>query len=322
MKQKWLSLLCIAALLTAILCGCGATASTESQSAYDAASKAEPMDMPMVEYSYAGGMTNDTTVSTEEAGTETAVTEPLQITAEKIIYTANVQLETMEFDTTVAAVEKSVTDIGGFVEYSDVSGDSTYLDDGSVHIRNRRAFYTVRVPAEKLDAFLQQAGTIGNVIGSSKSAQNVTSQYTDFEARKASLVAQETRLLELVAAAEDIDALITLESKLAEVRYEIESFQRELNNLDSRITYSTVDLSVREVEVYQPTPTVQRNLWQRMGDAFVRGWKSFVRGLGNLLVSISGNFFTLVVVVIIAVVGFFMGRKIIRKKKAKKNTED
>lgn len=313
--KKLLAILCIFALLTAALCGCGQSVdmqeTTELYSADKFASGAtEPEAAPM-DYGYVDGMTSDSSTAEEAAPQTVSMTE-------KIIYTANVNLETMEFDATITALDKAVADIGGFVENSEVSGDTSYDDSGSVHIRDRRAYYTVRIPADKLNAFLVQAGGMGNVVSSSKSAQNVTSQYTDFEARLASLQTQETRLLELMEQAEDIDALITLESKLAEVRYEIESIQRSLNDLDSRIAYSTVDLSIYEVELYQPTPTVQRTFWQRMGDAFVRGWKGFVRGLQNFFVWLSGSIFTLIVLAAIGTGAFLFVRRLVRKRRAKK----
>lgn len=317
--KKYVVLLVIFALLVSALWGCGATASSQKFESADTV-VTMPMLKPEESYGYAEGMTQNSMTMDAGAG---AIQNPAPAAtaAEKIIYSANVQMETMEFLKTVEALENTIAQFGGFVENSDVNGDTSYLDDGSVHIRNRNAFYSVRIPAERLDEFLQQTGTLGNVTGSSKSAVNVTSQYTDHEARRASLEAQETRLLELVAAAENIDSLIALESKLAEVRYEIENIQRTLNDLDSRIAYSTVDIYVREVEVYEHTPTVQRSLWQRMGDAFVRGWKSFVRGLGNFLVGLSGAIFPLLLVVGIGIGIFFVVRTFLRKKKAKKENK-
>ena len=316
--KKLIAILCILLLLVGSLAGCGASTEAYEQSA-STKSQNTPMESPMADYGYVDGMTSTSITATEEAAAEEpAVPQPQQNMAEKIIYTANVHLETMDFTASVAALDKAVADFGGFVERSEVNGDTSYDDDGTVYLRNRHAFYTVRIPAEKLESFLSQTGGFGNVVSSNKSAQNVTSQYTDFEARLVSLQTQETRLLELIAEAADIDALITLESKLADVRYEIESIQRNLRDLDSKIAYSTVDLSIYEVEIYQPTPTAKRTFWQRLGDAFVRGWKGFVRGLENFFVWLSGAVFTLVIVAAIGTGVFFLLRKFIRKRRDKK----
>ena len=78
---------------------------------------------------------------------------------------------------------------------------------------------------------MSAAGEIGNVTSSGKSAQNVTSQYTDYEARLKSLYLQEERLLEMLGKATDLDSLITLEARLSEVRYEIERIERDLRHL-------------------------------------------------------------------------------------------
>jgi len=318
--KKLFAILCILLLLMGALTGCGATASTESAKSQYAG--AEP-GAPMADYGYTDGMSTQSFTVTEESTTEdVSAAEQLPNPAEKIIYTANVNLETMDFDASIAALDKAVAQFGGFVERSEVNGDSSYDENGTAYLRNRHAYYTVRIPAEKLNEFLSLTGGLGNVVNSNKSAQNVTSQYTDFEARLTSLQTQETRLLELIAEASDIEALITLESKLAEVRYEIESIQRSLRDLDSKIAYSTVDLSIYEVELYQPTPAVQRTFWQRLGDSFVRGWNRFVRGLENFFVWLSGSIFTLIILAAIGTAVFFLLRKIVRRRKAKKAKKD
>lgn len=95
--------------------------------------------------------------------------------------------------------------------------------------------------------------TYGNVLSTSRSAQNVTSSYTDFEARLSSLNTQEERLLDMLSKSTDVETLIALEQRLSDVRYEIEAIERNLRNYDAQIRYSTIDLSIREVELYTPT---------------------------------------------------------------------
>ena len=108
----------------------------------------------------------------------------------------------------------------------------------------------------------------------------MTSQYTDYEARLDSLRTQEERLLAMLEKSEDVESLIALEQRLADVRYELESIERNLRNLDLQISYSTVNLNPRgEVEVYTPTVPVQRTFSEKLSDAFSDGWTGFVRGL-------------------------------------------
>ena len=54
----------------------------------------------------------------------------------------------------------------------------------------------------------------------------------------------------MLSKSEDVETLIALEQRLSDVRYEIESIERSLRNYDMQIRYSTVELDLREVEVY------------------------------------------------------------------------
>ena len=335
MKKRYLSLLLAVLLLTTALTGCGASApksdaamdyfagsSTGSAMAPDYKFEMEE-SMDMVTDSMNGSAVVMPEAPMEEpkvpdSGKVDAAAGTAAQMSEKIIYSANVEMETLEFDKTVNSLESTVASIGGFIEGSNVSGDTSYDADGNVQILNRRAWYTVRVPAEKFSQFLTFAGELGNVISTNRNAQNVTSQYTDFEARLESLQVQEERLLEMMKKSDDINGLITLESRLSDVRYQIESIQRNLKNLDGKLAYSTVDFTIREVRVYQPTVKVQRTFWQRLGDSFGRGWDNFVDGWADFAVGLVGSIFPLTVFVIIVVAAVLILRKVVKKSRQKR----
>jgi hypothetical protein len=143
-----------------------------------------------------------------------------------------------------------------------------------------------------------------------------------------SLRTEETRLLELMQKADDINALIQLESRLSQVRYDIESIQRNLSNLDNRVAYSTVNFNIREVRVYQPSANVQRTFGQRIADSFSRGWENFVDDLGDFFVDFVGAIFPLTVFVIVVIVVLSIVRRKVKKCRAAKcavkeeNTEE
>ena len=209
-KQSILAILIAALLVLTVFTGCAANskmapadpASMDSSyydSTQEAAAAETPMEAPAEpeeEFAY-------DTVATTEAGSGAAETpEPDDSVADytaKIIYTASVSIETTEFDKAVAALESQVQKIGGFVESSNVTGDTQYNSDGTTSIVNRWAYYTVRIPCEQFEAFLHETEGFGNVISTSRDAQNVTSAYTDYEARLSSLNTQEERLLDMLS---------------------------------------------------------------------------------------------------------------------------
>ena len=327
-RQTLLALLMTLLLLTGLLTGCGASAGgVTEEMGYMTNTQTAPMEAPMammdmamkeeaVEQEFSTYTTNDDT-----AGSGMEV-EQVQTYAEKIIYSGHVYMETTEFDNAIAALDKAVQDFGGFVQDSNVNGHTRNYDDGTTKVVDRWSCYTIRIPAEKFDAFMTLAGELGNVTSSSRNAENVTSQYTDHEARLASLRTQEERLLVMLEESGDLESLIQLEARLSEVRYEIESIERNLRDLDQRLAYSTVTLELQEVSVYTPTANAQRSFGEKVADAFRDTWKSFGRGWQNFAVGLVYALPTLLLLAAFAVIGFICGRKIIRKRRQRKEKND
>ena len=312
----------LALLLLLSLVGCGAKGELSTSDMAMEVPAEEPA-APMPDYEGWDVITEEEAEPAEaESGT---AAEPDDATvAEKIIYSASLSAETTAFDTAIASIESMVTESGGYIQSSNVSGDTRYNDDGTTSVVNRYASYTVAVPSEKFEDFLNQTGTIGNVTNLNRSAENITSRYTDTEARIESLKVQEERLLAMMEESGDLESLIALEQRLSEVTYEIESYQRELNDWDRRVAYSTVSIDLWEVSVYTPTVPVTRTFGEKLGDAFSDGWRGFVRGLQNLvllLAELLPNLVLLSVIVLAVVFGIRTIRKRRAAKRAKKATK-
>ena len=237
MKKQYrlLALFLSVLLMLSALAACGAKSATSDAAATDTAQSTGSAAMEE------NGMAMDmgTTEAAPEAPAENSDTgdsggstpAQLDLSEQKIIYSADVTVETLEFDKALDALDQMISELGGFAESANVSGNSRYGSDGAVQITDRAAYYTIRVPADRFREALDRTGSIGNVISATEDAQNVTSQFIDQEARQTSLEVQEQRLLELLAQAADVDTLVTLEARLSEVRYEIESIERTLRNM-------------------------------------------------------------------------------------------
>ena len=185
--------------------------------------------------------------STELPQNAAAAQDP---TERKLIRNVSMNLETREFDALTKSISDAVTFFGGYMEQSDVSGNSLYWSDER---SSRCSNLTARIPENKLDAFLTEVSGQGNVTYKNESVQDVTLQYTDITSRKKTLQMEQDRLWELLGKAESIDAVIALEARLSEVRYQLESIESQLRTLDNQIVYSTVYLSIQEVQVLTST---------------------------------------------------------------------
>ena len=326
MKKTRLLALVLALVLTCSLAACAAksaapmaydnTASAADQYKSDAVSAEMPAEAPTMEETERA----ENSITTQSyAGQDDAASDaPTESLADKMIYSANLEIQTTEYDAAIAALESSVTAFGGFVEQSNTYGDIRYNDDGTSRVVNRMADYVVRVPATRFQEFLSQADGLGNVLSCNRYAENVTSRYTDQEARLASLYTQEERLLSMLEKSEDVESLIALEERLADVRYEIESIERNLRNLDRRIAYSSVTISLHEVEIYTPTKPVQRTFGEKLSDALTDGWRSFSRGVQYFLIDLVYALPGIILFLLIAGAAVLIALRLRKKHKAKK----
>lgn len=312
-QRSILALLLTLLLLTGCLTACGASGKSTANAAagYDQAAAEEAPSAEPSAFVYEVQETADIATAVQGGGLDMESTDGF---SEKIVYTGNVSIQTTAFDDAVAALEQAVQAYGGFVQDSSVQGYTETYADGTTAVVDRWANYTVRIPADKFNSFMAMTEGIGNVTSSSRTAENVTSQYTDYEARLDSLKIQEERLLAMLEQSGDLESLITLESRLSEVRYEIESIERNLRNLDQRLTYSTVYLNMQEVALYTPTVPVTRTFGEKLSDAFSDGWKGFVRGVQNLCIGLASSLPILVLLAVLAVAAILTVRKVRRKR--------
>ena len=317
-QYRMIALFLSVLLMLSALAGCGAKSATSDTAAGETASSTGSAAMEE------NGMAMDmgTTEAAPEAPAENSDTgdsggstpAQLDLSEQKIIYSADVTVETLEFDKALDALDQMISELGGFAESANVSGNSRYDSDGTVQITDRAAYYTIRVPADRFREALDRTGSIGNVISATEDAQNVTSQFIDQEARQNSLEVQEERLLELLSQAADVDTLVTLEARLSEVRYEIESIERTLRNMQNQVDYSTITLSLYEVAVYTPTASVQRTFGQRVSDALSGGWTNFSRTMEDLFIGILYSLPALLLLAVIVIVAVVVIRRVRRKR--------
>ena len=225
-----------------------------------------------------------------------AVEDRQASTSPQIIYTANLTLESKDYDTARAALDAALNDAGGYLESS-----SEYSDVGS----SRSVNLTFRVPEENYQSFLDAVAQAGNVTYKSQQADDVTTQYMDVETRLANLEAQRTRLQELQAQADNLSDLLQIETSLTDVQSQIESWQSQLDWYSNQVQQCTVYVNLSEVQNYTPT---DESFLGSVGAAFAQGWSNFVNGLQQLAVWLAGAW-PVVLVVAAAAAGFAVWRK-------------
>lgn len=311
-REKFLQAVFAAVLGAAVLSACGKSAQYDSgAAAYDTAASTASYDAGN-DYLISNGVAALNEMAEAELEEEYDVAEPGNdvtkgqqnaLEGRKLIKTVNLSVETEQFDDFVPALERQVTSLGGYIEdMSSYNRSNHYSADyiGTKYLRY--ANMTIRIPKENLDSFLSTVSEQSNVVGRSESVTDVTLQYVDLESHKKALIAEQDRLLELIGQAESVEDIITIEGRLSEVRYQLESMESQLRTYDNKIDYSTVYLSIDEVEQY--TPTDETTVGQRISSGFMDSLRGVGRGISNFAIwfVISLPYIVVWVVIIVAVI--------------------
>lgn len=310
--KKWTALL-LALIMTLSLCACGSVSMDSSQTEAVSA-PAEKYSMPRGSNGTATGLASmDMAASAGESdygGNDSgeAQSDVPDENPEKIIYSADATVETTEFDDTIDALGDLIREYGGWVQSSSINGANYYsISRGASY--NRSADYTIRVPSDKFQILMNTISTLGNVPYSYTYTQNVSAQYYDVQSRLTAYRTQEARLLDMMEKAQTVEDTITIEEKLTELQYRIDSLQSSLNNWDRQVNYSTINLNICEVGEYTEQKVVTISYGQRLWNAFTGSLKAAGRFFKDLLVFLVSALPTLVILTVL----FFALRPLYRK---------
>lgn len=266
--KKMTAILVTLCMLAALLAGCGGA--SKSTQAFDAAAAAPAeaangayYDMESAK-SEDGGLTGDTDSTVLPEG-------------RKWIITVNMSAETEDLDALMEALNGKISGLGGYVEDQDSYNGSMYSSR-----RYRSASLTVRIPAQRVDEFTEEMSGIANVVSTNLSREDITLSYVATESRVKALQTEEARLLELMEQAETMADLLEIESRLTDVRYELENRASQLRLYDNQVDYATIYLSIDEVQEY--TRVEEPTVWERISGGFVSSIKGVGNGLLDLLV--------------------------------------
>lgn len=215
----------------------------------------------------------------------------------KMVYTSDLLLESKEYEQTRLKLDEILAQADGYAQRTE---ESTHTND------TRYLYCVYRIPSENYRTFLDQIADSGNLVHRDEQQNDVTSNYIDTQARLTALTSQRDRLLELQEKAEDLSALLEIETKLTQVQYELESWQQKLNDLSNQVEYCTVNLTLQEVTTYTPGETP---LWQKISSAFVDAVKNFGAALSVLLLAIISFWPWLVVLGLAGGIAYWLHKK-------------
>lgn len=140
----------------------------------------------------------------------------------------------------------------------------------------------LRVPVEQLDGVVRDLKELGTVQTAETTADDVTAQRVDLDARIKALQTSVDRLLAIMRDAEDPDSLIRAEDALSERQADLDSLRAQREQLGDQIAYSTVDVSFIADQIGGPAPEQYNGFFGQIE----RGWDGLVAVVGNLVLLI------------------------------------
>ena len=112
---------------------------------------------------------NDTAIEKEyiEDQLTSSIAKPVTVIDAKIIRTFSIRGETKDFDSAIDTITQQISSVNGYVEQSNITGGQT-LSSGRKN--EKRASYVLRIPADKVDGFLENTKGSLNITSSSESS--------------------------------------------------------------------------------------------------------------------------------------------------------
>lgn len=186
----------------------------------------------------------------------------------QLIQRANLSLRVDNYAEAAAAVPRIV---GTFDAY--LAGEQERRH--SYRVSNT---YTIRVASAQFDSLLTALGVLADEYESRTiSVDDVSEEFIDLEARLNARRAVEARYTELLARARNVDEVLSVQARLAEVREEIERAEGRFRYLQDRVAMSTVELTLFEESAAGLASGP--GFFRRLATAFGTGWEVLLEGL-------------------------------------------
>jgi hypothetical protein len=225
-----------------------------------------------------------------------------QPTERKIVRNADLQLESDTPDEVQRQITKIADDMKGYVVEATQSSSDVRAN------KRDTVTMTVRVPADKFDESLEAIRKAASrVIVETVKSDDVTEEFIDVEARLKAKKSLEAQFLEIMKRANSVDDALNVQSKLSDVRAEIEKIEGRLRFLQNQTSLSTIKIRVQTPAAFSNS---SKGFFYQLGDSVGRGFDaalSFVLAFITFAIAIL-PFLILVVLPIYLLIRYLLRR--------------
>lgn len=162
-------------------------------------------------------------------------------------------IKNAELSLSVASIDKLVPTVLQIVKQK--QGDLFRFEDNKPEDNTTRhtASMEIKVPQQELEPTLDKLAKLGTVQRRTLTAEDVTDQIVDSDARLRNLRKQEATLLKIMERSGSVRDVLSVAQELSNVRQNIEQIDAQLKSLKNRVAYSTINLTMEEAIALAPT---------------------------------------------------------------------
>ena len=168
-------------------------------------------------------------------------------TAPQLIKKAEMSVVVKSIDTST----KSVTDIVKKQQGDILGFQNQKPPDSSIR---QTATVDIRVPQEKLETTLDALAKLGSVQNRGLTAEDVTTQLVDNDARLKNLRKSEEMVLKIMERSGSVGDVLKASQELSNIRESIERIDAQLKSLRNQVAYSTINLTLEAAVSAQQDP--------------------------------------------------------------------
>ncbi|MCI8341758.1 MAG: DUF4349 domain-containing protein [Firmicutes bacterium] len=309
--------------ITKNMSGGGAASSETAPSAQNFKKSAMPMES--TEYSVQENSSYDTAAAEEMGISPTAVDDnastekmsennsayDVNISERKNIKTSYISITVENFDTATEMIKNNAEASNGYVQNFN---SYIYYEDRDSGISLKSGSMTIRVDKNSYSSIKDAVKSIGEVLTEDEYVEDVTSQYIDTAGKLEAKMAEESRLLELISQADNVQDIIAIEERLSDVRGYIESYQSIINNWDKLVELSTINIDIRE-EMPSRVGKISSNFSSQVKEGFIQSINYVVEWFQNTVIWFATASVPLLLIAAALLAATKIISAIIRKKK-------
>lgn len=145
-----------------------------------------------------------------------------------------------------------------------------------------RGSITVQVPKSNHSEFLSELEDIGEINSKTTNSADLEERYTELSLELKNKRQELQKLEELMNNTEEVESLIKIQERMSELRSRIQFLENSLSDLDKRIDYVSIDISLSEPEPF----TSELDIRQSFVDAYealLSSIRTIIVGVGYLI---------------------------------------